>query len=76
MIQLIEQSYGTAWRILLFVEYSRSIKPLYTSVTLCIRINNLHTNRFDLNCDLRQGGTFTRSFQSVHKCSISEILLS
>lgn len=33
----------------------RSIKSLYSSVTSCVRINNLHTDWFDVKCGLRQG---------------------
>ena len=40
-------------RILAFVENS-FVLSLYSSVTSCVRINNLQINLFDVDCGLRQ----------------------
>ena len=42
----------------------KTIKALYPSVTSCIRVNNMHTDWFDVKCGLRQG------------CILSPILLN
>ena len=33
----------------------KTIKSLYSSVTSCVRVNNMHTDWFDVKCGLRQG---------------------